>query len=254
MTMNKSVKCKHIIFNSQTTKQDYLNYYPQYSEKNTTVSYLGVDLEEKEVPLDDILPKDYKQRGYLIYMGGGINKTKNSKGIIQSYIEFLKILDKEKKQCPYLVIAGGKFENKELPEVQELHDLVKENNIQDLVLFTGFYEDEQKYSLLKNSVAFIHLSLYEGFGFAPIEALRSKTPTILHKNPVYEELFSDVGIMADGTKPKEVARKIYEVYSNLEKYKGRVEEGYKLSREYTWEKVAQRTYDVFKGVFSKTKQ
>jgi len=254
ITMNKSVKCEHIIFNSQTTKQDYLKYYPKYSEQNTTVSYLGVDLEEKGVSLDDVLPKDYKQRGYLIYLGGGINKTKNSKGVIQSYTEFLKILGKEKEQCPYLVIAGGKFENKELPEVQELHNLVKENNIQDLVLFTGFYEDEQKYSLLKNSFAFIHLSLYEGFGFAPIEALRSKTPAILHKNPVYEELFSEVGIMVDGTKPKGVGKKIHEIYSNSEKYESGVEEGYKLSKEYTWEKVAQRTYGVFKDVFSKIKR
>jgi glycosyltransferase involved in cell wall biosynthesis len=254
MTMSKSVKCEHIICNSQTTKGDYLKYYPTYPEENISVSYLGVDLEEKEVSLDNVLPKDYKQRGYLIYMGGGINKTKNSKSVIQSYVEFLKQLSKEKKQCPYLVIAGGKFENKELKEVQELHNLVKENNIQDLVIFTGFYEDEQKYSLLKNSFAFIHLSLYEGFGFSPIEALRSKVPAILHKNPVYEELFNDVGIMVNGTKPKEVGKKIHDVYSNLQKYQGRVEQGYKLSKEYTWDKVAKRTYEVFERVFSEKRQ
>jgi glycosyltransferase involved in cell wall biosynthesis len=250
MTMNKSMKCEHIICNSQTTKQDYLRYYPKYPEEKTTVSYLGVDLEEKEVPLDDVLPKDYKQRGYLIYMGGGINKTKNSKGVVQSYIEFLRLLSKEKKECPYLVISGGKFENKDLWEVQELHNLVKENNIQDLVLFTGFYEDHQKYSLLKNSFAFIHLSLYEGFGFSPIEALRSRIPTILHKNPVYEELFNDVGIMVDGTKPREVAQKIFEVYSNPEKFESRVEQGYQLSNKYTWDNVAERTHGVFERIFS----
>lgn len=251
MTMNKSVKCKNIICNSETTKQDYLKYYPKYPEEKVRVSYLGVDLEEKEISLDKILPKDYKQRGYIIYMGGGINKTKNSKGVIQSYVEFLKILGKEKKECPYLVISGGKFENKELWEVQELYDLIKKNNLQELVLFTGFYEDEQKYSLLKNSFAFIHLSLYEGFGFSPIEALRAKTPAILHKSSVYEELFGDVGIMVDGTNSKEVGSKIFDVYSNFEKYGGRVEQGYELSKEYTWEKVAERTHEVFEGVFQK---
>jgi len=248
MVMNKSLKTKHIVCNSQTTKQDYLRYYPQYPEENITVSYLGVDLEEKEVPLDNILPKDYKQRGYIIYMGGGINKTKNSKGVILSYVEFLKLLGKEKNQCPYLVISGEKFENEQLKEVKELHDIVRENNLEDLVLFTGFYEDEQKYSLLKNAFAFIHLSLYEGFGFAPIEALRAKVPTILHKNPVYEELFSEVGIMVDGENHKEVGRTILDVYSNSGKYRSGVEKGYKLSKKYTWDKVAERTYEVFKKV------
>jgi glycosyltransferase involved in cell wall biosynthesis len=253
MTMNKSLKTKHIICNSQTTKQDYLRYYPKYPEQNITVSYLGVDLEEKEVSLDDVLPKDYKQRGYVIYMGGGINKTKNSKGVILSYIEFLKLLSKEKNQCPYLVISGGIFENEQLKEVQELHDLVKGNNIQDLVLFTGFYEDEQKYSLLTNAFAFIHLSLYEGFGFAPIEALRARVPAILNKNPVYEELFSEVGIMVDGDNHKEVGEKILDVYSNSEKYEGRVEKGYELSKKYTWDKVAERTYEVFEKVSKKNR-
>jgi glycosyltransferase involved in cell wall biosynthesis len=252
MTMNKSMKCKHIIFNSETTKKDYLKYYPKYPEQNTTVSYLGVDLEEKEVSLENVLPKDYKQKGYLIYMGGGINKTKNSKGVIQAYVEFLKLLSKEKTQSPYLVISGGIFEKEELKEVQELHELVKENNIEDLVLFTGFYEDQQKYSLLKNAFAFIHLSMYEGFGFSPIEALRSKVPTILHKNPVYEELFNEVAVMVDGTKPEEVASSIYDVYSNFEKYQSRVEKGSLLSKEYTWENVAKKTYEVFEEVFQKT--
>ncbi|KUK76276.1 MAG: Glycosyl transferase group 1, partial [candidate division WS6 bacterium 34_10] len=186
--------------------------------------------------------------GYVIYMGGGINKTKNSKGVILGYIEFLKLLGKEKEHCPYLVISGGNFENEELKEVKELHDIVKENNIEDLVLFTGFYEDEQKYSLLKNAFAFIHLSLYEGFGFAPIEALRAKVPAILHNNPVYEELFSDVGIMVDGENHKEVGERILDVYSNSEKYKSRVEKGYELSKKYTWDKVAERTYEVFEKV------
>ena len=254
MTMNKSMKCEHIICNSQTTKQDYLKYYPKYPEENISVSYLGVELEEKETDLSKILPIDSKQRGYLIYMGGGINKTKNSEGVIQAYTQFLKLLNKEnsegntKQNLPYLVIAGGKFENKQLKEVQELYNLIEKNNIKEQVIFTGFYEDEQKYSLLKNSFAFIHLSLYEGFGFSPIEALRAKIPTILHKNPVYEELFNDVAVMVDGTNSKEVAEKIYDVYGNSEKYQGRVEQGYLLSNQYTWDNVAKKTYEIFERI------
>jgi len=54
--------------------------------------------------------------------------------------------------------------------------------------------------------------------------------------------------MVDGTKPREVAEKIKEVYSNFEKYQGRVEEGYKLSKKYTWEEVGRRTYDILKNI------
>jgi glycosyltransferase involved in cell wall biosynthesis len=248
MTMYKSLKCKYLISNSQTTKNDYLKYFPKYPEQNIKVSYLGVDLEQKEVSLEDIFPNDYKQRKYIIYLGGGINKSKNSIGVIQGYIQFLNILKQKnipKQQAPYLVISGGKFQDKEKREVKELYDLIEKENIQHNVIFTGFYEDIQKYSLLSNAFAFIHLSLYEGFGFAPMEALRSKVPTILHKSPGYEELFNNVSIMVDGNNYEEVGKSIYDVYSNPEKYQDKVQKGYELSLEYTWEKVAQRTHEVF---------
>jgi len=252
MTLYKSLKCKYLVANSQTTKNDYLHYFPKYPEQNIKVSYLGVDLEEKETPLEDVLPSDYKQRKYLIYLGGGINKTKNSVGVIQGYLQFLNKLKEEKniskENAPYLVISGGKFQDKEKKEVKELYGLIEKENIQNNVIFTGFYEDIQKYSLLKNAFAFIHLSLYEGFGFSPIEALRSKVPTILHNSPVYEELFNDVAVMVDGNNYEEVGAKIYDVYSNPEKYQDKVEKGYQLSFEYTWEKVAERTYEVFEKI------
>jgi len=244
ITMYKSLKCKYLVCNSQTTKNDYLSYFSKYPEQNISVSYLGVDLEEKEVSLENVLPSDYKQRKYIIYLGGGINKSKNSIGVIQGYIQFLKKLKKENP--PYLVISGGKFQDKSKKEVKELYDLIEKENIQNNVIFTGFYEDIQKYSLLSNAFAFIHLSMYEGFGFAPIEALRSKVPAILHKNPVYEELFSKVALMVDGENPIEVGNTIYDVYTNPKKYESRLEEGYILSKQYTWENVAKKTYDVFK--------
>ena len=198
MTMYKSLKCKYLICNSDTSKQDYLKYFPKYPKEKIYTSYLGVDLEKKEVPLDKILPSDYKQRGYIIYLGGGINKSKNSIGVIEGYISFLRILKKNPKDVPYLVISGGKFQDKSKREVKELYDLIEKENIQESVIFTGFYEDIQKYSLLSNAFAFIHLSLYEGFGFSPIEALRCKTPTILHKSPENMEIFKYVALMEKG--------------------------------------------------------
>jgi glycosyltransferase involved in cell wall biosynthesis len=252
MTLNKSMKCKKILCNSQTTKNDFLKYYPKYPEENVEVTYLGVDLEEKEVNIDKVLPKDYKERGYLLYMGGGINRSKNSEGVIKGYAQFLKLLKQQKDKLPermhskqpYLVIAGGKFQNKELKEVQELNELIKQEGVEENVIFTGFYEDDQKYSLLKNSFAFIHLSLYEGFGLSPIEALRAKVPTILHKNPVYEELFNDVAQMVDGTNPKEVGQVIYDVCTTPIKYKQQIEKAYEHSLKFTWSNTAKLTYEA----------
>ena len=246
LSMNKSLKCKYLICNSETTKKDYLKYYPKYPSENVFVSYLGISLKEEEYSLENILPKDYKERGYFIYLGGGINRNKNSEGVINGYVEFLKLLNRENP--PYLVIAGGKFQDRGLKEVQELYEIIKKNSIEDDVFFTGFYPDESTYSLLHNALGFLHLSLYEGFGITVSEALRAKVPAILHKNPVYEELFKDVSLMVNGLDSKDVGKSIYDVYLNRERYAEMVEKGYELSKKYTWEDVARKTHKVFESV------
>ena len=246
-TLNKSMKCKYIVTNSQTSLNDYLKYYPNYPKTNTYVSYLGADMEEKEVDISEVLPKDYKERKYVIYLGGALNWTKNTEGVIKGYAEFLKLLDPKQKQ-PYLVISGKVFKDESKKEVKEFHKLISKLKIKDNVIFTGFYKDEEKYSLLKNSFAFMHLALYEGFGISPLEAIRAKTPTIVHESNVYKEVFKDLAIFVNGKKEKEVGKTLYDIYTNPDKYKEKVEKAYILSQKYSWEETAKKTHKVFEEI------
>ena len=246
-TLNKSMKCKYIVTNSQTSLNDYLKYYPNYPKVDTYVSYLGADMEEKEVDISEVLPKDYKERKYVIYLGGALNWTKNTEGVIKGYAEVLKLLDPKQKQ-PYLVISGKVFKDESKKEVKEFHKLISKLKIKDTVIFTGFYKDEEKYSLLKNSFAFMHLALYEGFGISPLEAIRAKTPTIVHESNVYKEVFKDLAIFVNGKKEKEVGKTLYDIYTNPDKYKEKVEKAYILSQKYSWEETAKKTHKVFEEI------
>lgn len=244
VTLYKAKRCRYIITNSETTKRDFLSYFPKYPEEKITVSHLASDLEMEEADLSDILPKDYKDKGYIIYMGGGINKTKNTEGVIRGYSEFLKLLNPN-ENAPYLVIAGTIFIDKSKKEVRGFNRLIQALGIKDKVVFTGFYKDEQKYSLLINSFAFIHLSAYEGFGIAPLEAVLAETPCIIHRSNVYQEVFKDMAIFVNGENSVEVGKTIYDVYKNQEKYKKITEKAYKLSKKYDWRKTGDTIHEVF---------
>lgn len=249
--LNKSIKCKYILCNSNVTKNDYLKYYPQYPSNQVVATYLGINLEERDISLNKYLPKDYRDRKYLIYLGGGINRSKNSIGVIKGYKVFLEMIRRDGadiSKAPYLVIAGGKFQDTTKPEVQELIKYINENGLQKHVIFTGFYEDKYAYSLLRNSFAFIHLALYEGFGISAGEALRAKTPAILHKNPVYQEIFSDTSILVDGLDEEESGKAIYNLYIYPEKYKEMIVRGYSKSLEFSWERCADETINILKRI------
>ncbi len=248
--MYKAYFCKRILCNSNATKKDFLRYLKRYSAEKVFVSHLGVDIEEKEVDISELLPSDCFEKKYLIYLGGGINRSKNSLGVVKGYYEFLKNLQEKKdmtfSDCPYLVIAGGAFTKTEKPEVKEILDYIKENDIEQKVIFTGFYEDEQRYSLLKNSFAFIHLSLYEGFGISVVEAMRSKTPVIVHESDIYKEVVGDGGIFVDGMREKQVGEVLFKTFI-AEKFTNDIAlRGYERSLGYNWEKTADITYEVFK--------
>ena len=104
------------------------------------------------------------------------------------------------------------------------------------------------FEILNNSLGFLHLALYEGFGVSVAEALRSKTPTILHRNPVYEEIFKDVSILVDGLNELEVGNAIYDIFKNREKYQAMIQKGYDLSQSFSWDKCAQQTFNIFQKV------
>lgn len=248
--MYKSYFCKRILCNSNATKKDFLRYLKRYPEKKVFVSHLGVDIEEKEVEISNLLPTDCFKKKYLIYLGGGINRSKNSVGVIKGYYEFLKNLQEKKdkpfSESPYLVIAGGAFTKDEKPEVQEIKDLLKDYEIENKVIFTGFYEDEQRYSLLKNSLAFIHLSLYEGFGISVVEAMRSKTPVVVHESDIYKEVVGDAGIFVDGTKEKQVGEVLFKMFIARNFTSDIAQRGYERSLKYSWGKTAQVSYKIFK--------
>ena len=251
-TMRRARFCKKILCNSNATKRDFLKYFPRYPEQKVVVSHLGVDIEEKEVDVSSILPTDALKKKYLIYLGGGINRSKNSIGVIKGYYEFLKNLQNKKDMtfldCPYLVIAGGAFVKTEKPEVQEILNLIKELEIEQKVIFTGFYEDEHRYSLLKNAFVFIHLALYEGFGISVVEAMRSKTPVVVHESDVYKEVVGDGGIFVDGTREVQVGEVLFKTFI-AEKFTHDIaQKGYEKSLQYSWKKTGDITYEVFKSL------
>lgn len=240
--INDSTKCKYLLCNSETTKNDYIRYFPNYNVKNIKVTYLSVDLDERHSNLIGLLPKDYRKRKYLIYLGGGINKNKNSDKVILAYNDFIKKL--KTKKPPYLVIAGKVFKQKERKDVYAIHKLINTLGIENHVIFTGFYKDIQKFSLLNESFAFIHLSSNEGFGIAPLEAVRARANVILYDNKAYREVFENTATFVNGRNIELVANTILDIYKFPEKYRDLKDYGYTQSLQYNWKRTAEKTRTV----------
>jgi glycosyltransferase involved in cell wall biosynthesis len=61
----------------------------------------------------------------------------------------------------------------------------------DSVSFTGFISDEQLMNCLSEASLLVQPSLYEGFGFPPLEAMVLGTHALISDIPVFKEIYGD---------------------------------------------------------------
>jgi glycosyltransferase involved in cell wall biosynthesis len=252
LEMYKARYCSAIITNSKHTAKDFKKYFPLYPRQNIYPIHLDGQLEEsKDIKgWDSTLPRDYKQRGYFIYMGGTLAKSKNSDAVIRGYREFLVKL-KHNRNAPYLVIAGKDFTKEDDSKAIKFMDRIKCLGLKEYVIFTGFYEDKYAKPLLENAISFIHLSLYEGFGISVLEAMRAEVPVIVHKGSCYPEVVGNAGILVDGNNPKQVGDAMFKVFIKQDFREEIVVKGRKRIQDFDWEITVKQTVNVFEKLFTR---
>jgi len=63
------------------------------------------------------------------------------------------------------------------------------------VTFTGFLSDDEKWKLLAQSALLVQPSLYEGFGYPPLEAMLCGTQALISDIDVFKEVYSDFPVV-----------------------------------------------------------
>ncbi len=245
---------KHIIVDASFTITEMKKYLPFMNMSKVASVPLGIFEDKESGDVNQILPKDWKEKGYYIYLGAGLTENKNSRGVVNAYSQFINILKSKGKSIddiPYLVIAGKNFTDEHAHQATEFRNYVKKIGIDQYVHFTGKYDDSIRWELVRNSIAFIHLSLYEGFGFAVAEAMRAKKPVIVHKGSTYIEVVGDGGILVDGKNPVEVANAMVKVFDDNKYAEEIAQKGYQKSLEYNWDITAKNTFKILKEVYDR---
>lgn len=91
--------------------------------------------------------------------------------------------------------------------------------------------------------------MYEGFGIALVEAMRSGTPVIAHNGSCYPEVVKDAGILVDGLNAKDVGNAMYSIYTDSELRESLVSKGFDRAKDFSWEKTVDETVAVFNSVY-----
>jgi glycosyltransferase involved in cell wall biosynthesis len=119
--------------------------------------------------------------------------------------------------------------------------------ISDRVIFTGRLTEEEVKHIYGISSVYVMPSVSEPFGITALEAISAGTPTIASKTAGFSEAFTNC-LRVDFWDTDEMANKIISLLRYDPLHRTLAQEGKREIELFTWDRVADKTIDVYKGV------
>jgi glycosyltransferase involved in cell wall biosynthesis len=175
----------------------------------------------------------------FILFVGTVEPRKNLLTLVRAFAE----LTEHTNLRPQLVIAGRKGWLTE-----ELFALIEQTDLSKRILFTGYISDEDLAALYSSCRVCVYPSLYEGFGLPPLEAMSCGAPVITSRIPVIMETVGDAARLVEPTNVRELADTIADLFGSDEERARLSSIGRVRAAEFTWERTARLTLDVYREV------
>jgi len=228
---------------SKASRTDIIRFYKVDPEK-IEVTYPGIVMS-KNVLADQIFSKYGIKPNFILYVGT-IQPRKNLVRLIEAY---QILLSKQSKMDNQLVIVGKKGWLYE-----EIFKRVKELGLEGRVVFTGFVPDEELSTFYSEAKLITLVSLYEGFGLPPLEAMSYKTPAVVSDVSSLPEIVGDAGILVNPEDSASIALGIDKVLSMSESdYNKKGELAKAQAAKFNWEKTARETLEILNKVVGNKK-
>lgn len=189
--------------------------------------------------------KRFGIEGEFLLFAGTIEPRKNLVTLVRAFKEALS----RSSHQTQLVIAGQKGWL-----TDELFETIERSGIRERVLFTGYVTDEELRHLYSSCRAFIYPSLYEGFGLPPLEAMACGAPVIASGIAAHSEVLGAAARFFAPEDVEELAQTIVHLLSD-EKERGRLSAaGLKRAAEFSWERTARETLEVYEEALRRYKK
>jgi glycosyltransferase involved in cell wall biosynthesis len=172
---------------------------------------------------------------FLLFVGT-LEPRKNLLTLLKAFAQIIR----QSPLRPQLVIAGG-----EGWLMDDMFAFIRESGISERLCFTGYLSDEELRGLYSSCKVFIYPSIYEGFGLPPLEAMACGAPVIAGRIPSLQEVLGSNARLVEPLDMNELARTIVELLEDENQRQMFGAAGLERAREFSWEKTARRTLDVY---------
>ncbi len=197
-----------------------------YHRKADAIAYPGIDFSQ-------FSPAPQVKKETLIVTVAKLSRFKRVDFLLQVFALVLE----QHPGLVYHIVGRGEDED-------QLRDLAEKLNISESVKFHGGLDNQQLADLLRRATLFLHGSVEEPFGMAPLEAIACSTPVIAHRSGGPLEFVNEsCGRLIDSLSAEKWSEEITEFLSTLaanpEYFSSVAENAERFSWELTLEPLLQ---------------
>jgi glycosyltransferase involved in cell wall biosynthesis len=153
----------------------------------------------------------------------------------------------EAKDYPELLIAGISLGDW-LKSEQRIK--AKELGLLDHIYLTGVVEKDILVGLIQKAHVLCYPSLYEGFGFPPLEAMSLGVPVLAGRSSAIPEVTGRAACLVDPSRVDDIAHGLNKIVFDADYRQTLTESGYIQVKKFSWRKAAADYIDLYREVLS----
>lgn len=223
-------ECDHIITDSESSKSDIEKHLAINAAK-VSVVYPYIEISKPTAASVKNIKSKFDLNNPYILTVGKIEPRKNIPNLIKAF-QKANIEDAE------LVIVGGEGWGDSLPE------FTKQSNIKVL----GYVSDDELYSLYMGAMAYFAPSIYEGFGYPILEAMKLGKPVAVSKSSSLTEIAGAAGLTFDPQSIQSISNSITKVLGSKKLQNELSTKSLKRSQEFTQKNFLKSFMNVIETV------
>ncbi len=215
----------------------YLRLFPS----QTYVVPQGIDPRFEPLPDNQerraVLERYGVRQPYIFYVGG-INARKNIARLFEAFACIAA-------DYPDLtLVMGGKRQWR----TGEIDATLQRLDLGERIHFTGYVDDADLPALYSAAELFAFPSLYEGFGFPPLEAMACGTPVVTSNVSSLPDVAGDAALLVDPYTIEDIAGAMRRLLDDPDLVADLRRKGYTRASTFTWERTASETLHLYETV------
>ena len=200
---------QNIVFSSNDAKNDFIRLYPEHNNQLYVLQFASVVGDKyQSIEFRDLKVK-YDIKAQYFIVPNQFWKHKNHLIVLKA----LTIFRKEHLNFQIL-FTGNEKDYRNANYIEELKTYTKDNYLDDCVKFLGFIDRDEQLLLMKNALAVIQPSLFEGWSTVVEDAKALNKIVILSDLPVHKEQINENVLFFEKTNEQQLYTCIISVLEN----------------------------------------